>query len=493
MRLHLGIGIACLPLLVPACFSSTQTDDTEAVYDAGSQALDATVPLEASPEAATPEGAAPEAAAPDAGPQPVTVAVTTDRGPEQGVTVVFQDSSGAVLATAITDLSGKAAQVVPAGSQVTAVMGTPQNVQLVTVEAVAPGDVLLAHDATDTTLSSASVSIDALPDATPPDGTQYYFVQIGNCSGEISTLPWVGQIGPECENGGAFPVLVQAVGYDGQDREVTLGFLYQNDNTVSPDGGTTHITLSGQWSTALTTQLINVTNASGLYAYAEFNQIADGVAYGASSYVEPDDDGGGAAQFTGYAGYPTSIQNEVNVSANRGPNLSVSAIATRGTPSLDGGAASFDLSTLLPLLDDVTLDASQPAQPAVSWVTEAGSLAGANGAIVALAWSGSNDAGSVTGTWTFVAPPTATSVVAPALPAAVAAFAPSADSTFSQTPNVIVVQGSFLASYADLRSRFAALPVTSGVINATFTETGVVPPLPVDGTLRLTAITYNAD
>jgi hypothetical protein len=498
MRLRLAIGIVGLPLFVPACFSSNTPNDLVVEPPVDAAAIDATtIPEAAAPDAglpeAAPEAATPEAATPEAGPLPVTVVVVTDRGPEPGVAVVFQDSTGNAQSTVMTDTTGRASQVVPTGSQITVVLGTTANVQLLTIEGVAPGDVLTAHDATDTTLSNALVSIDGLP-GSPPDGTNDYIAQIGNCSAEFASPPGVVEMRPGCENAGTFPILVQALGPSGEYGESLLGFTYQNGNTLPLDGGTAHVTLNGPWSTTLTTQSIAVQNElETQYTYSEYTEIANGVGDGNGQYVEPGTDGGGSAQYTAYPGYPTSIQSEVNVSATRGPNIAVSAIATRGAPSLDGGTATFDMSTLLPLLDNVTLDMSQPAQPTVSWVTEAGSLAGASGTIVMVTWNGTNDGGDVQGTWTIVAPPTATSVQAPLLPAALSAWEPTADANFSTSPAVIVVQGSFLAGYADLRAQFAGLSSLQGVTQDTFLSAGAVPTLPVDGTVRLTAMTYNAD
>ncbi len=482
-----------MPLVVAGCFSNTAVDDTatvppgdDASEDAGPEP-DATVV-----EAAAPEAATPETSVPDAAPTTVTVVVVNDHGPEQGATVVFQDATGNVVTTAITDASGKATQLVAAGSQVTAVLGTPQNIELVTIEGVMPGDVLTAHDATDTTFASGQVSIDAVPDAGTPPGTTNYQINIGRCSDNVSALPVQTSLSPDCERNGTFPVLVQAM----DDDDIgTLGYTYQTGNTFPLDGGVAHVSLSGAWSTSLPSQSISVTNFPdpNLTGFLGYSEIANGVASGTPTYVNSDEEGGASATFPVHPGYATSVQNEANVSGLRGGAIAVSAIAARTAPSPDGGAASFDLSTLLPLLDAVTIDSSQPGQPTVSWVTEAGSLAAANGTVVELAWSGTNDGGDVQGTWTIIAPPTATSVHAPALPASLAAWAPSADAAFTFPANVIVVQGSFLPDYAQLRALFSTLPPTSSLLYENFNVGGVVPPLPVDGTLRLTAYTTNAD
>ena len=503
MRLCLVIGIASLPIVLPACFSSTSVDDApvedqpdsggpDAAAGTDAAMMDATMTMvQSTMEAAVAETSTPTPeAAVDAGPLAVTVVVVNDLGPEPGATVVFQDATGHVLATVTTDASGRASQVVEAGSQVTAVLGTPENVELVTVEGVTPGDTITAHDATAATFANAQVSIDALPDAAPPPGTDSYLVNVGNCYAAFESTPMLLPLTLDCENGGTFPVLVEALNSDDPNP---LGFTYQNGNTLPLDGGIAHVSLNGAWSTVSPTQSISLANVpSALTTYTSYGEIANGVALGQPSYVTPDGDGGATGTFPVHPGYAASAQSEANVSSYRNSGVAVSAVATR-TPPSDGGSSSFDLSTLLPLIDDVTLDSSQPGRPTVTWVTEAGSLAAASGTLAVLTWTAPDDASGIFGTWMILAPPTATSVQAPELPASLAAWAPSADATFSSPASVIVVQGSFLSSYAQLRSLFSTLPVTNALLSDNLSQGPVVPPLPVDGTLRLTAFTANGD
>jgi hypothetical protein len=446
----------------------------------------------APPEAAVPEAGAPEEgstpeAAPtmEAGPTTVSVIVVDDdRMPEPGVTVVFQDATGNPLTSTTTDATGWATGVAAEGSQVTVLLGSQLNVQIVTFEDVSPGDVLTAHDTTDTTFANAQVSLDALPDAAAPPGTTSYTVDIGNCSSYFTTLPALVYLSPDCQHYGTFPVLVQA-----SDGTGPIGFTYQNHNLLPLDGGVAHVSLNGAWSTTMPTQSIGVSNFdfADLTGYTSYSEIADGVSFGPPTNFG-NSDGGATTSYAAHPGYPDTVQSEANQSIKTGAGIAISAVATRSAPSADGGAASFDMSTFLPLLNAATLDSSQPAQPAVSWGTDAGSLAAANGTIVMVAWSSPVDGGNLLqGTWTIVAPPTATGVKAPALPAALAAWAPSPAATFTSTPTVIVVQETFASSYAQLRALFAILPAPSSLLYDQFGVGGVVPPLPYDGTLKLTA------
>jgi hypothetical protein len=501
MRARIAVGIACLPLLVPACFSSSSTDDTATMpLDSGGEGVDATEPqMDATMPPPPMEAGALEASpldvvepTPDVtvAPTTVTVVVVNDLGPEPGVPVVFQDANGAVVESAVTDASGKATATAVAGSQVTGAFGSGVNLQLVTIEDVAPGDVLTMYDASRTT--NTLVDLDSLPDAAPPSGTDSYILNIGPCNANFpaALLPVELNLSPDCMHRGTFPVLVQAMD---STTSTEVGYAFQTGNVLATDGGGTHFSLSGAWSPPGPTQTINVSNASAaLSGTAAFSEIADGVPVGKPVFFTPDADGGATLTFQTHPGYPTAVQSEANQGTSRAGGGVLSAIATRGAPTSDGGVTSFDLSSLLPLIDAATLDTSQPAQPVVSWTTEAGSLASANGTIVNFTWYQPDDAGnSVQAGWTILAPPSATNVKAPALPPLLSSWVPLAGASFSTPPVVIVVQGSgsLVPDYAHLRAQFSALPTQSSVLYNDLSMDPVIPPLPVDGTAKLTAFT----
>jgi hypothetical protein len=93
--------------------------------DGAGPLVDATMPdAGPSPEAelAPDAGTGVDAAEDPAPPAPVTVVVRGPGGPESGKTIVFSDAAGALVATATTDAHGVAAQILPAGSQVTALL-----------------------------------------------------------------------------------------------------------------------------------------------------------------------------------------------------------------------------------------------------------------------------------------------------------------------------------------------------------------------------------
>jgi len=509
-RRVLGVGcVGCVPLLVAGCFSSSNPpgaapgeplDDAATVSDAtivdtGAPETSTTAP----PPDAQAEAGQAEAGPPiEAGPPTVTVHVVNDFGPEANVTILYQDGSGAIALVAVTDGSGATSQVVPADSQVTVVLGTPSSPQLVTVEGVQPGDVLTAYDPTSSPYANGQVSIDSLPDESPPPGTVSYQANVGRCGQYFTSVPQQFSLSADCQNRGTFPLLIQAVG--GADAGyANLGYLSKNDNVLPTDGGVAHVTPTGPWSTATGSQDVTLSNVPSLqgsyYPTAGLSELADGVPFAPSYSSASTDDGGVTETFPWHPGYPTALQSEgvVSVNLNDYSQLSVSTIATRGAPpNGPDGSTSLDLSTLLPLIDSATVDSSVAARPSVSWTTEAGSLASADGAVVVLGWTSTDDGGNgIQGTWTVIAPPTAASVQVPALSASTAAWAPSPDATFA-TPLVMVVEGSFLSGYAQLRSQFASLPPSANLTNGE-SYGPIAPPLPVDGTLRLTAFTTNGD
>ena len=315
---------------------------------------------------------------------------------------------------------------------------------------------------------------------------------MGQCSAGFVSPPIQVAIEQSCQNRGTFPLLVQAVG--GQDAGyATLGYLYSNGNTLPADGGVAHVSPTGTWSTGNGSQDIVVTNAptSVGNGATTFSQIANGVPDYFSDYATGD----GTYTFAWQPGYPTSLQSEsvVSVSSNDYSNLAVSSIATRTPPpaGLDA-STTLDLSTLLPLIDSATVDSSQPGRPSVAWTSEAGSLASADGAIAILGWTSYGDAGrTITESWTIVGPPTVTSMQAPILPASLGGSAPAPDASFA-VPAVIVVEGTFLSGYAELRAQFASIPATNNLLIGEGYRS-IAPPLPADGTLRMTTFTTNGD
>jgi hypothetical protein len=492
--------------------------------------MDATVPMEAEVEASLPEAAV------EAGPPPVKVTIANHLGPEPGVEIVLQDSAGNVVTTAVTDITGSVTLPLGNATQVTAIMGSgatayneesesvaitvdgvtvdagvdasvpPANdVQIVTVQGVEPGDTLSLADPSDVTFSQATVYVDSVPDAGLPPATNYFQVQIGNCYGN-GTPPIQVTLTSDCVSStGQFPVFLSATG--GPDAGyATLAYAWQTTPafTVPLDGGSAYVDVTGAWTTETSAPTVTVTNLlSDTNAYAAYSLIADGVEFTPLSQpVSSGESTTSTTTFTAYPGYSTVAQSEVSITRYQSSWEGITAIATRGAYTPDAGP-TIDVSTALPLISSLAYDAGTPmddagnptgpGQPYVAWGTDAGSLASASGVVVQVGWTdyivGGNNP---TGTWTIVAPPTATSVTAPSLPAPYAGWAPNAASSVNYLPVIAIVQSDAAPTYTLFRNTFATFPVTSAFVTG-YGSPPYIPALPANGTLKLTGITQNND
>ena len=147
----------------------------------------------------------------------------------------------------------------------------------------------------------------------------------------------------------------------------------------------------------------------------------------------------------------------------------------------------------LPEITGSGVDAGTPKRPTIGW-TPSGSLAAADGTYVVMKWYEAVDAGQVTGTWTFVTPSTVTSVTAPALPASVT-LGPGASADYTSyygLPRVVTVEASFVNGYADFRKGAGVLSPRRDLIDNNGGSL-IVPPLPVNGTVKFSAYTVNGD
>lgn len=493
MRRALLLSLPLLPLLHFACVSD----------DPGSPAgLDASVP---GLDGGTAEGGSlpdvvtplPDTFVPDGGPSAVNVRVThPDKTPVENVHVIFHDKAGAVLDEKTTQNAGVVSAFVPAGSQVTVVLGTPTQPRLVTITDVEPGDNLLAIDTSpiENLANSKLVSVDSVTPGAPV-GTMFYEVSVGGCTSTTGSFPTNISLIARCVGAGTVPIVVRAV----NDGNSTEGFAYQkNVNLLDagvPDGaaadsGLLSVNVSGAWQdAAVGSQNVSATNApdSG-YMTMTFSELVSGVALPQTAY--PDMDGGQAdASFIAHPAFADALQSETFIVGRVGTGVSYNGVAVREGASLSG-SRTHDLSQLLPKIDDAGIEDGGALRPIASWTSSA-SLAGADGAIVQMGWNEAIDGGYVYGTWTFVVPPTATSVTPPVLPAAYQAYAPSATSYVYQPPVVTVVEASFIKDYSELRQLAGSLPPSEGLINDN--GTNLTPPLPADGTVKMSAFTRNGD
>jgi hypothetical protein len=492
-----------VPILSVSCVSNENTappgDDAGNLGDTSIGPFpDVTSGETSVPDTSVPDTSVPDTSIPDAGAdapvdvvQPVTIVVTGELGPEQGITIVYQDATGAVLSTATTDSSGSASQAIPAGSQVTVLFGTPAFPRLYTITGVEPGDVLTATDPTIVTAQASIVAVPASPPDAGPDGGLNYLANAGACQTTFLTPPGALSLNTaNCVSAGKFPLLV----YAESPTFVPLAFAVQKGNALVTDGGVAQVSVGGAWSSAMTTQTVSVTNTPGGVGTGvlALTEVADRVGVPTTAPYPPATDAGvQSAAFTAHTGYADFVQSEANVSMAAGFNgtsngWTYGAVATSVPAPSASGTTSFDLSQLLPLVTSVTEDATTvPGRPTLSW-TSAASLASTAGVIASFTWNGPNDAGvTVSGSWTIVASSAATSVQAPSLPASASAWVPlggAGVTTGNEVPVLMFIQATFLPGYPSLRGSAAAFPTSSIVWNG-----AIVPPLPAAGTVFITA------
>jgi hypothetical protein len=495
-----------------ACISNAnqpgQTDNDAGQFseDSGSVAppgQDATLPTADAGDAGTtptPDGNV--EAAVDAGPLPITVTVVLPSGaPESGIVVAFQSAAGAVVTTATTGLTGTVVELVAAGSQVTAALGTAASPSLVTIQDVAPGDALTIVDNSGSSMPSSEIVNITLPPETWDAASTGVELHSGDQCEDPGGDPIY--LEPSCESLGEFPILAIATGAVGE-----YAYTYKKGNVAVPDagledGGVLAVTVTQPWASSAVTQTISAVNAppapdAGGVANQQVNfyyeEVAGGVPYSESPATTADDGGVQNAGFVAHTGYPDFVQVEAfdSISALGGSAFSFVAAATRTAPPATSENATLDLSKLPFFTSSAvdTTDGGTPEQPTVTW-TSAGSFAASDGIVTAMQWyAAPTDGGEAYtyGSWTILAPPTATSVQAPALPSQLAAWAPAANAGYYSPPSVAAVQASFLTGYPQLRAQFGSLPLfnTNGNLLS-------LPPLPVNGTLYVSVIKQNDD
>jgi hypothetical protein len=257
-------------------------------------------------------------------------------------------------------------------------------------------------------------------------------------------------------------------------------------------GGTTNVSFAGPWTTPSATDMTTVTNVSGAYApnigyhttTTTHTSGAGAQSVSASASNAPVD-GGITNSFARLFPGTTFVQHEFHFLEEqniRPYGLLTRAIATRGAP----GDATIDFGTSLPAITAVTVTGT--TTPTVTW-TSAAPLTAAKGLVAQLYWSDTE--GGPRGAWTVIAPPTATSIVPPMLPAALSASGPLETVAYNATPLVAAVDATFLPTYATVRAAGALMTPSQTLRNGGFNA--AVPPLPVDGTLKLTAYGVNSD
>jgi len=499
--------LLALPVAWIACFSSSSggsggggnfdaSGDTTfpmegSAGDAPEDLATIDAPMDAAPEVATGADAS-DASETDAG--VVSILVFGASGPEQGVSIVFGDATGAVVgASATTGINGVLNQPLPSGAtMITALLGTAANPAPYTVMGVQVGDLIVVPDfASLLPYESGFLDVTALP-ASPPANATGYNVYAGVCENSAGMAPFtVSFSGRSCFGLGAFggtyhavvPVLAEAYAVNAN----LLGFAFQKGNALSGfDAGAGSLPVSlaaATWSTSTTTQVLAVVNQQdgGPSPSIYSGEVANGVVHQLSQQTVVDDAGAQQTVVTTHVGYADTLQSEADIL-----NTQWAISAAVGTaPPTSSGTVTIDATSLgsLPQITAVTVDPTVPAQPKLTWTLSQGSLGVTTGLVSYTQWQATSDAGTViNGNWTIVAPSSATSIQAPALPASAGAYQPPAGAQLQGTVQGLV--GSVIGSYAKLRTVGAAIasPPSIGCVP--------VPVLPAFGSGTLSVTLY---
>ena len=156
-------------------------------------------------------------------------------------------------------------------------------------------------------------------------------------------------------------------------------------------------------------------------------------------------------------------------------------------PAIRGDELDFEGAMETGTKDGVALQMEDCHENCVEVGVEAARVAPAAGKFLAATPS----SGTITGTWTLVAPGTVSSITAPAVSNIVASRVPSASATLA-TPVVMVVEADFAPSYDALRAQPGVFQLSPQLLGGG-SGSHEAPLLPVDGTLKYSAVTVNGD
>ena len=411
----------------------------------------------------------------DGGPEPVRVSVLSSAGPSAGTVVVFHDASGKVLGSTTTDSKGHAERLLAAGGGVSVLMGSVKSGTLsaVTYLGVEPGDLLFAYDTTSgPTYAYATIQSLASP---TPSGAVSYQPTTGTCTTyPFTQLPATNFLSADCFNrAGRFPVLIEAF----DQSSVNLGFSFVKDQAIDADGGVWMD--AATWSSAQATWTANVTNGT-IAPQIVFGEVASFVPIPHIGSTQSVGDGGFIpAQWSFHPGYADFFQTEVSVGGSTTSGTTFTVMATRSAATTKDGNVTFDLGQLPPAIGTLTSDfLTTPARPTLTFKPDA-PVPAAVGTYAMFTWTNPGTSNS----WTIVAPPTMTTITAPELPTSAVDWTPTSMLN-SFVPEVVMMSGDGLKSYADFRKAAAALPPP----NYNILPLMIAPMLPFDGTLMLTAV-----
>ena len=414
-------------------------------------------------EAGTFDAPASDSPAPDSEPPKpagVTVSVTRTGLPAAGVSVVFHDAAGAVVQVVATGADGTATSTGTAPAMASALLGGSGAVTMrhvVTWVDVKAGDVLSTIDFADpTVVAQYDVSFGSFADG----GVTIYNASSGACGGSGDS-PIAIPLSRGCLNP-TNSVLGIALGMNGDP----IAAAYKKGIAApSTDGGVGAVTL-GPW-LAPSTLTVTVANAPAGSIDALVGEYSEG-----ATYLSRTRSFEGSSTTLPFApGFAEALEPVVLAVNPTGGGIRT--LIKRIPP---GPAVAFDFATALPAILTGTNDRSNVARPVLAWTAES-PLSGSDGGHVTFAWSNQG--------WTFIVPPTATSVKAPVLPPEAAAWLPTSGAFTATAGQIIFADVDSVPSYDVFRKgagrAFIGPDLFSGAL------------LPQNGTLRTTTFVVPLD
>lgn len=480
LRLLALLGPALL-LIVPvvACEDSSSSSP-QFTFEAG-PGFEAGPPAEAGP---IPDGGEVDAADVFVPPAPKGVHVTVIDGvlPKADVRVISQDATGAVIAEAKTDATGKLT-IATAPSMVTVLVTSNSAPTPVSYLGVADGDNLLVRLPPSLASQPSPVgqyTVSFTPGVQGQSLNATVFVGGSNgCTGssnDTMTTPAGVTLFSTCL-GAANAIL--AVGMNGSS--IVDGFAFKK-GVAPPASPQVPVAVDLPAWTAPGATTLTATNLPSVAAATLGNlyMIANGASFsagtGAGSFAGGLNGGLTFATATGFAEAYQSVVHSTDDAAARVDTAFIRREATAAPASVT--LPNFDFTNALPYITAAAVDVTTAARPIVT-LTSDKPLTAADGGVVVLTWSTASATAPVTATWTFVVPASAAATFkAPALPVDTDAL------TFTPTGPVNVERAAFfeatqLPGYKETKS----LPI---VPRATPDLLDTQLPLPVDGTVRLT-------
>jgi hypothetical protein len=468
MRLRLALApVAFLPLLVTAAVVGCDDPTTPGVDLPEAGGFDGLAPPPG-PDGSIPDGSIPDAlpADVDAGPRGIAVVIADREGkPVAGATVVFHDATGAVIDTATTDAAGRAYRPGVGPQMVTAAVGTAatDDTNLHTWTGVEDGDVLrMVVEARGAQRAAPSYNV-TFPGAFA--GASSYTVDVEECqafSGDPPT-PQTLFLYPGCAR-----ATNALLGTARDQAGSAIAFSSLKGLVTPPDAGSAPAALPA-WA-APTPVVLGIENPPGVRAVrAVYTQIVGTVPYRQEGFFQGD----GGAPFGSAAGFPDAVQA---LAVNGGFGGSTQAVGKRVAPT---ASIIIDFAQSLPAITGATNDLTDRARPTIAWKSDQ-PLTSSDGGGVRIRWFRNNES---TGNWTFTVAPTATSVKAPALPAALAAWLPQAQDGVEE-PTVAFGESDLLPGYAQFRSIATIVLGPDLVVQRVF--------LPANGNVRVTAYSQPA-